>query len=63
MPCYSIIHVIVSSSILQVSVVQIGFATVCLAAVAAILSLAEPVIDNTIAAFPYEESGSGYYNP
>lgn len=43
------------------STVQVGFVTVCMAAVAVLLALAQPLIQTTIQAFPDAENGqSGY---
>jgi hypothetical protein len=40
--------------------VQIGFVAICLAAVASLLALSKPMIDNTIMAFPDGEAGSTF---
>ena len=38
---------------------QVGFVAICLAAVASLLALARPIIDNTINSFPDGETPVG----
>lgn len=42
---------------------QIGFAAICVAAIASILALGKPVVDYTFSVFPTGASQEGLYVP